>query len=284
MKNIASFHRRPIIRSSKSLSDCTDCIIDNGGGDVSAKPVNSCLGLAAHRAGVRQYSSMSHIDHVTDGHTKTAKRVVLKWSSDAHRVVKWLTTPVLLILYCQTCIAIVGVQIPRSITRLLDKIETKFQRLFAHSFDIIHSNGTSSKPARCNCGTQLSNKNTDNVVRLYGKKPEVENPIWRPPNFKFVKIKYKCIVNMCIESSYQLSNCWNVSIGSVVAILNFRPHILSGISAEVQIWLESCIQAEIHVISNLFPVTAAICDLQLTLTSHSNRTISVFLSDPKNVG
>jgi len=52
----------------------------------------------------------------------------------------------------------------------------------------------------------------------------------------------------------------------------------------VDISLVSCIQAEIHVISNLFPVSAAICDLPLTLMSQSNRTIPVVLCDSENVG
>jgi len=33
-----------------------------------------------------------------------------------------------------------------------------------------------------------------------------------------------------------------------------------------------------------FPVSAAICDLPLIPTSHSNRTILVALSDPENIG
>jgi len=55
-----------------------------------------------------------------------------------------------------------------------------------------------------------------------------------------------------------------------------------GISVDIS--LVSCTQAKIHVISNLFPVSAAICDVQLTLTSHNNRTTPVVLSDPENVG
>jgi len=53
--------------------------------------------------------------------------------------------------------------------------------------------------------------------------------------------------------------------------------------ATVEISLVSRIQAEIHVISNIFPVSAAICDLPLTLTSPSNRTIPVVLTVPKNI-
>jgi len=39
-----------------------------------------------------------------------------------------------------------------------------------------------------------------------------------------------------------------------------------------------------NIISNLFVVSVAICDLPLTLTSRSNRTIPVVLTDPKNIG
>jgi len=46
----------------------------------------------------------------------------------------------------------------------------------------------------------------------------------------------------------------------------------------------ACIQAEIHVISNLFPVSVAIYDLPITLTSSSNGTIPFVLFDPENEG
>jgi len=47
---------------------------------------------------------------------------------------------------------------------------------------------------------------------------------------------------------------------------------------DVEISLVSCIQAEIDVTSNLFPVSAAICELRLILTSNSNRSLPVDIS------
>jgi len=41
---------------------------------------------------------------------------------------------------------------------------------------------------------QLSNKNSGNVVRSYGKKPKVYNARWRPINFKYV-------CHICINDS-----------------------------------------------------------------------------------
>ena len=52
-----------------------------------------------------------------------------------------------------------------------------------------------------------------------------------------------------------------------------------GLAAEIS--LVSCMQIEILVISDLHPVSVAIFDLPLTLTSHSNRSTPVVLSDPK---
>jgi len=93
---------------------------------------------------------------------------------------------------------------------------------------------------------------------------------------------------------------WQVAVnisGLVVTILDSRRAFSSGrfsrsadelldpntMGVAVKMSLVSCILAEIHVISNLFPVSTAICDLRLTLMSHSNRNIPVVLMDSEKV-